>query len=158
MGWKAAHSLNDWVTPCVPLKLHDWAEVQFMWMPQGARHGKTRAKLRTACLWHQGIVWEQGFWKVSSDTKRTGGSATDQMTSLFQPRTFVKNVLRSFFLWLNPFHLGFLLLSLIPSGGTAQQKKKGGQTVSLQNLKLINAPVSSKRKSNSLETHKCLRV
>ena len=56
MGWKAAHSLNDWVTPCVPLKLHDWAEVQFMWMPQGAKHGKTRAKLRTACLWHpQGV-------------------------------------------------------------------------------------------------------
>jgi len=77
---------------------------------------------------------------VSSDTKRTGGSATDQMTSLFQPRTFVKNVLRSFFLWLNPFHLGFLLLSLIPSGRTAQQKKKGGQTVSLQNLKLIKGP------------------
>lgn len=146
MGWKAAHSLNDWVTPCVPLKLHDWAEVQFMRMPQGARHGKTCAKLRTACLWHpQGVPPFQRNCVGTGILKSELRYQEDRWLCNGSNDFFVpdQDLCQKCFVFLFPLAKSFpfrLLASFPHPMRTAQQKKKGGQTVSLQNLKLINSP------------------
>lgn len=115
-------------------------------MPRRARHGGNRAKPDSMplgighgeCHRSTGTVWEQGFWKLSSDPskERTGGPAQDQMTSLFQLRTFVKIVLHSLFFLLDPSRLGFLLLYPTPSDCSVL--KRMGWVVGLGNWKQLS--------------------
>ena len=124
-----------------------------MRMPQGARHGKTCAKLRTACLWHpQGVPPFQRNCVGTGILKSKLRYQEDRWLCNGSNDFFVpaQDFCQKCFAFLFPLVKSFpfrLLASFPHPIGTAQQKKKRGQAVSLQNLKLINAPVSSKRKS-----------
>lgn len=94
---------------------------------------------------------------MSSDTTgRTGGSTRDQMTSLFQPRSFGKKMSC---VPLFPFTKSFpfrVPRFLPPSHLNAPQKKNGVKTVSLHNLKLVVGPSLQQGEGKSLATHTTL--
>lgn len=107
--------------------------------------GQHASGIHRECLHSRGIVWEQGFWKVSSDTKRTGGSATDQMTSLFQPRTFVKKCFAFLFPLAKSFPFRLLASFPHPIGRDCSTEKEGGSNREFAELETDQRPQSPAR-------------
>lgn len=77
---------------------------------------------------------------MSSDTKRTGGSATDQMTSLFQPRTFVKKCFAFLFPLAKSFPFRLLASFPHPIGQDCSTEKEGGSNREFAELETDQRP------------------
>ena len=82
---------------------------------------------------------------MSSDTKRTGGSATDQMTSLFQPRTFVKKCFAFLFPLAKSFPFRLLASFPHPIGRDCSTEKEGGSNREFAELETDQRPQSPAR-------------